>query len=82
MPHRPYTIEGMAASSSVRNTSGCRSRAGLSSETNTAMPTAIGVASTSASTDEYSVPQMKGRAPKSPDTGSQVWVRQKLKPNF
>src|SRR5271169_693666 len=25
---------------------------------------------------------MKGRAPKSPETGSQVFVRQKLKPNF
>ena len=27
-PHNPYTIEGIAASNSVRNTSGCRSRAG------------------------------------------------------
>ena len=36
----------------------------------------------SARIDEYSVPQMNGRAPKSPDTGSHVEVRQKLKPNW
>ena len=28
------------------------------------------------------MPQMKGRAPKSPATGSQVFVFQKLNPNF
>ena len=48
----------------------------------TAMPSAIGVAMSSASTDEYSVPQMNGSAPNSPDTGSQISVRQKSKPNF
>ncbi len=31
-PHRPYTIDGIAASSSVRKISGCRSDAGHSSE--------------------------------------------------
>src|SRR5438309_1350853 len=49
---------------------------------NTAMPSAIGVAIASARTDEYSVPQMNGSAPNSPDTGSQISVRQKLRPNF
>ena len=72
----------MAASSSVRNTSGCRSAAGQSSEMKIAMPSAIGVAISSASTDEYSVPQMNGSAPNSPATGSQISVRQKLSPNF
>ena len=36
----------------------------------------------SASTEEYSVPQMNGSAPNSPATGSQISVRQKLSPNF
>jgi hypothetical protein len=40
------------------------------------------VAISSASTDEYSVPQMNGSAPNSPATGSQFVVRQKLRPNF
>jgi hypothetical protein len=48
----PYTIDGMAASSSVRNTSGCLSQCGQSSEMNTAMPSAIGVASARARIDE------------------------------
>ncbi len=48
----------------------------------TAMPSATGVAITSARIDEYIVPQMKGSAPNSPDTGSQISVRQKLNPNF
>ena len=48
----------------------------------TAMPSAIGVAMRSARIDEYSVPQMNGSAPNSPATGSQVSVRQKLRPNF
>ena len=47
-----------------------------------AMPSAIGPAMNSASTAEYSVPQMKGRAPNSPATGSQISVRQKRHPNF
>src|SRR4051794_41402241 len=47
-----------------------------------AMPSAIGVAISSARTDEYSVPQIKGNAPNSPDTGSQISVRQKFSPNF
>src|SRR5262245_44028692 len=64
MPQRPYTIDGIAASSSVRNTSGWRSRGGHNSAMNTAIPSAMGVAITSARTDEYSVPQMNGSAPK------------------
>ena len=46
------------------------------------MPSETGVAISSASTDEYRVPQMKGRAPKSPETGSQMSVYQKARPNF
>ncbi len=46
------------------------------------MPSAIGVAMRSATTDEYSVPQMNGSAPNSPDTGSQISVRQKSSPNW
>jgi hypothetical protein len=72
----------MAASSSVRNTSGWRSFVGQSSEMKMAIPSEIGVAMRSASTEEYNVPQMNGRAPNSPDTGSQVSVRQKSSPNF
>src|SRR6478672_6681195 len=62
--------------------SGARRRSGQSSETNTAMPSATGAPSSSASTDEYSVPQMNGSAPNSPATGSQFVVRQNAKPNF
>src|SRR5690348_5162522 len=40
----------------------------------------MGVAISRASSDEYSVPQMKGRAPNSPDTGSHVSVIQNLNP--
>src|SRR4026207_1959556 len=47
-----------------------------------AMPSAIGPAMRSARTDEYSVPQMNGRAPNSPETGSQISVCQNWKPNF
>src|SRR5438552_3329125 len=37
-----------------------------------AMPRAIGVARSNARIEEYSVPQMNGSAPKSPDTGTHV----------
>src|SRR5215470_10692971 len=43
IPHKPYTIDGIAASSSVRNTSAGLSALGQSSEMKTAMPSAIGV---------------------------------------
>src|SRR5256885_16754945 len=72
----------MAASSSVRNMSGVFSQYGLSSEMNTAMPRAIGVAISSASADENSVPQMNGSAPNSPATGSQVRFVQNANPNL
>src|SRR4029077_6826663 len=75
-------MEGIAASSSVTKTSGCRSEFGHSSEMKIAMPSAIGVAISSASTEEYSVPQMNGSAPNSPATGSQISVRQNFSPNF
>jgi hypothetical protein len=47
----------------------------------TATPTLIGAEINIASKDEYSVPQMNGSAPKSPVTGFQFFVRQKLRPN-
>jgi hypothetical protein len=47
----------------------------------TAIPSAIGVAMTSARIDEYSVPQINGSAPNSPAIGSQVLVRQNRRPN-
>jgi hypothetical protein len=46
------------------------------------MPRATGVERSSARIEEYSVPQMNGRAPNSPATGSQVAVFQKRSPNF
>src|SRR4051812_37699242 len=82
IPQRPYTIEGIAARSSVRNTSAGFTRFGASSEINTAMPREMGAAMRSARMDEYRVPQMNGSAPNSPATGSHVSVRQKFKPNF
>jgi hypothetical protein len=72
----------MAASNSVRNTSGWRSLAGQSSEMKMAIPSEMGVAMRSASTEEYNVPQMKGSAPNCPATGSHTSVRQKFSPNF
>ena len=45
-------MDGMAASNSVRKTSGVRSHAGHNSEMKMAMPRAMGVAMTSARTDE------------------------------
>ncbi len=80
-PHRPYTIDGMAARSSVRKISGCRSIGGQSSDRYVATPSETGAAIRRASSDEYSVPQMNGRAPNSPETGSQVSVTQNLNPN-
>jgi hypothetical protein len=59
-----------------------RSRFGESSERKIAMPRAMGVEIAIARRDEYSVPHMNGSAPKSPDTGSQVFPVQKRKPNF
>ena len=52
MPHKPYTIDGMAASSSVRKTSGRRSGSGHNSEMKIAMPRATGAAMRSASAEE------------------------------
>ena len=46
------------------------------------MPSAIGVEIINASTDEYSVPQMNGRAPNSPATGSQTSVCQNCQPKW
>src|SRR5687768_6050080 len=46
-----------------------------------AIPSATGVEIASASTEEYSVPQMKGRAPNWPATGSQTSVTQNCPPN-
>ena len=43
---------------------------------------AIGPAMINASTDEYNVPQMNGRAPNSPAIGSHVSVCQNCQPNF
>ncbi len=45
------------------------------------MPREIGAAMSRASNDEYSVPQMNGRAPKSCATGSQMSVTQNPSPN-
>ena len=47
-----------------------------------AIPSEIGDASSRASTDEYSVPQMNGRAPNSPETGSQMSLIQNPSPNL
>ena len=47
-----------------------------------AMPSAIGVEITKARTEEYSVPQISGRAPNSAATGSQTSVCQNCQPNF
>ena len=46
------------------------------------MPRAMGVERSNARIAEYNVPQMNGSAPKSPETGSHVFVTQKLNPNF
>lgn len=81
MPQRPYTMEGIAASSSVRKMSGERSQNGQMSDRNTAMPIATGVEIASARIDEYNVPQMNGKAPKSPCTGSHALLVQNENPN-
>src|SRR6185295_9401550 len=59
-PQRPYTIDGIAASSSVRKTRGVRSQSGQRSDRKIAMPSPTGAAISNARIDEYSVPQMKG----------------------
>src|SRR5690242_16862214 len=48
----------------------------------TAIPRAMGVDIARASSEEYRVPQRKGSAPNSPETGSQVRPAQKPKPNL
>src|SRR5205807_572542 len=71
-PMMPVRANSSAARSSVRNTSGALIDAGDSSEMKTAIPSATGAAMISARMDEYSVPQMNGSAPNSPETGSHV----------
>ena len=55
-PHMPYTIEGMAASSSIAVPSGRRSQAGAISVRKSAMPKLTGTAISSAITEVTSVP--------------------------
>ncbi len=55
-PHMPYTIDGIAASSSIAMPSGRRSHTGDSSVRNSAMPKLTGTAMTSAMTDVTIVP--------------------------
>ena len=71
----------MAASSSLAKETAARSGRGQISVTNTATPSASGTASTSASSEETTVPYTKGRAPNSPETGSHALPTKNLRPN-
>src|SRR5581483_4881206 len=80
-PHSPYTTLGIAASSSTRNATGCRSQRGANSARKIATPSARGTASTRASSEEASVPTIIGAAPKTPATGSHTDVHRNRGPN-
>src|SRR5512140_2318642 len=73
---------GMAASSSTMNETGLSSQGGAISERKTATPSPSGNAMTSASSDENSVPKIKGSAPNSSCTGSQTVLVINPHPNF
>jgi hypothetical protein len=72
----------MPASNSTGKDIKRSSHRGASSERKIATPRLSGRAITSANTDETSVPKMKGNAPYSSFTGSQVVVVKKFQPNF
>src|SRR3989338_5505449 len=72
---------GMAANSSTTKEIGRASHAGASSERNIATPSPSGKARTSDSTDETTVPKMKGSAPYSSRTGSHTDRTMNSKPN-
>src|SRR5436305_9198732 len=72
----------MAASRSTRNATGDRSHAGENSERKIATPTASGVAITSATAEDTSVPKSAGAAPKCPLATSQSLAVRIDKPSF
>src|SRR5207237_8198630 len=74
IPHIPYTTLGMAASSSTRKATGCRSQRGENSVRKIATLSASGTAINSATRDDASVPKIIGAAPYTSATGSQVDV--------
>ena len=71
-PINPYTTLGIAAKSSMRKAHVLDTLRGASSDKKMATPMPSGTAIKSASVEETSVPKIKGRAPKSSATGSQI----------
>ncbi len=63
IPHTPYTTLGIAASSSTRKATGCRSQRRENSVRKIATPNASGTAISNASSDDASVPKIIGAAP-------------------
>ena len=80
MAHRPYTTDGIAASSSVKNAIGPRSGIGQMSSTKIATASDSGTAIAVARTDVTSVPKINGNAPKLPFTGSQLLPEKNFQP--
>src|ERR1700741_355733 len=70
----------MAASSSVRKPMGPRRKFGQISNRKMATASASGTDMATASKDDTIVPQMKGNAPNSPETGSQMLCVKNLNP--
>src|SRR6266567_7829142 len=64
MPQMPYTIEGIAASRSTTKATGRATRLGAYWVMNSAMPTAIGTASSMATTELSTVVQSMSTMPK------------------
>ncbi len=71
----------MAARSSIRKATGCRSQPGANSVRKIATPSESGTAMSRARNDETRVPTMSGSAPNCSATGSQVLLVAKPNPN-
>src|SRR3979411_1528284 len=81
-PSNPSSTLGTAASKSLTKVREEESLGGASSAKKIAPPTPSGTASASPTAEVTSVPYMKGNAPNSPATGSQVLVTKKFHPNL
>ena len=81
MPHNPIITLGIAASNSMMKERGVLNFTGASSERYIAIPRLNGTAMSKARNDETRVPKIKGRAPNTSFTGSQVDVARKFMPN-
>src|SRR5579863_433707 len=81
-PHKPYTTLGTAASSSIKNESGCPSHRGAKSARKTAAMIPMNAARTIAISEVMTVPKIIGSAPNLLVIGSQELLKINPGPNL